>query len=48
MPFFDRGKIMALLDTVNAGNENARVANDQILMMTLSACVLQERYRLSA
>ena len=48
MPFFDRGKIIALLDTVNAGNENARVANDQILMMTLSACVLQERYRLSA
>jgi hypothetical protein len=30
------------------GDENARVANDQILMMVLSACVLQDRYRLAA
>jgi asparagine synthase (glutamine-hydrolysing) len=46
MPFFDRKKITTLLDTMSSGDENARVANDQILMMTLSACVLQERYRL--
>ena len=45
MPFFDRKKITALLDSMNSGDENARVSNDQILMMSLSACVLQERYR---
>ena len=48
MPFFDRRKIAALLDTMNSGDENTRVSNDQVLMMTLSACVLQERYRPSS
>jgi asparagine synthase (glutamine-hydrolysing) len=48
MPFFDQRKITALLDTINSGDENTRVSNDQILMMALSACVIQERYRPSA
>jgi asparagine synthase (glutamine-hydrolysing) len=48
MPFFDQRKITALLDTMNSSDENTRVSNDQILMMTLSACVIQERYRPSA
>lgn len=48
MPFFDRKKVLAVLDTMTTGDENMRVANDQILMMVLSACVLQERYRLAA
>ena len=45
MPFFDKKKIITVLDNMAYGDENARVANDQILMMTLSACVLQDRYR---
>lgn len=45
VPFFDKRKIVALLDNMATGDENARVANDQVLMMALSACVLQERYR---
>jgi asparagine synthase (glutamine-hydrolysing) len=48
MPFFDKQKVVAVLDTMYTGDENARVANDQILMMVLSACVLQDRYRLTA
>jgi asparagine synthase (glutamine-hydrolysing) len=48
MPFFDKQKVVAVLDTMYTGDENARVANDQILMMVLSACVLQDRYRLAA
>ncbi len=47
MPFFDKQKVGAVLDTMYTGDENARVANDQILMMVLSACVLQERYHLA-
>ncbi|HUN63575.1 MAG TPA: asparagine synthase (glutamine-hydrolyzing) [Candidatus Sulfotelmatobacter sp.] len=47
MPFFDKKKISTVLDNMACGDENARVANDQVLMMTLSACVLQDRYRLS-
>lgn len=48
MPFFDQQKVVALLDSMYTADENARVANDQILMMVLSACVLQDRYRLAA
>jgi asparagine synthase (glutamine-hydrolysing) len=48
IPFFDKRKISVLLDNMTTGDENARVANDQILMMALSACVLQERYRPTA
>ena len=45
IPFFDKRKIAILLDNMATGDENARVAHDQVLMMALSACVLQERYR---
>jgi len=48
LPFFDRGKVLDLLDRLPAMSEGARVAHDQLLMMLLSACVLQERYRLAA
>jgi asparagine synthase (glutamine-hydrolysing) len=47
MPFFDKQKVVAVLDSMYTGDENSRVANDQILMMVLSACVLQERYHLA-
>ena len=47
MPFFDQGKVVGLLDSLHAMDESSRVANDQVLMIVLSACVLQERFRLS-
>jgi asparagine synthase (glutamine-hydrolysing) len=48
MPFFDQKKVVGLLDSVNDMDEGSRVANDQVLMMLVSACVLQEGFHLSA
>jgi asparagine synthase (glutamine-hydrolysing) len=48
MPFFDEQKVVSVLDTMHTGGENMRVASQQILMMVLGACVLQDRYRLAA
>src|SRR5205809_6571369 len=48
MPFFDQKKIVNMLDGLQTTDENSRVANDQVLMMVLSACVLQGGCRLSA
>jgi asparagine synthase (glutamine-hydrolysing) len=48
MPFFDQAKVIALLDRLPSMDEGARVANDQVLMLLLSMCVLQERYAPSA
>lgn len=48
MPFFDRGKVIGLLDRLYAMDDGARVANDQVLMLIVSACVLNEHYRLAA
>jgi asparagine synthase (glutamine-hydrolysing) len=48
MPFFDQGKVVALLDRVNRMDDGGRVANDQTLMFLASACVLHERFRLGA
>ena len=48
IPFFDQKKIIALLDSVDTMDEGARVANDQVLMILVSACVLQERFHLAA
>jgi asparagine synthase (glutamine-hydrolysing) len=48
IPFFDQKSIVKLLDDLTATDECSRVANDQILMMVLSACVLQDGFRLSA
>ena len=48
MPFFDQKKIVNMLDGLQTTDENSRVANDQVLMMVLSACVLQGGFRLSA
>ncbi len=48
LPFFDRGKVIGLLDRLYAMDDGSRVANDQILMMIVSACVLNERYRMAA
>jgi asparagine synthase (glutamine-hydrolysing) len=48
IPFFDQSKVISLLDRVASMDESERVANDQVLMMLTSACVLQERFRLAA
>ena len=48
MPFFDRKKVITLLDNLDTMDENARVAYDPILMTVLSMCVLQERFKLTA
>jgi asparagine synthase (glutamine-hydrolysing) len=48
IPFFNQKKIVSLLDGLPAMDENARVAYDQVLMLLVSACVLQERFHLAA
>ena len=48
MPFFDQKKVVEVLDSLHTVDESSRVANDQALMMILSACVLHDRFRLSA
>src|SRR5204863_8952226 len=48
MPFFDQKAAVALLDRLPAMDTGTRVANDQILMLLVSMCVLQARYAPSA
>jgi asparagine synthase (glutamine-hydrolysing) len=48
LPFFDRRKVIGLLDRLGTMDEGSRVAIDQLLMFLTSACVLQERFRLAA
>lgn len=48
IPFFDQKKVVSVLDGLQSADESSRVANDQVLMMVLSACVLHDRFRLSA
>jgi asparagine synthase (glutamine-hydrolysing) len=45
--FFDQRKVVELLDRLDTMDEGSRVANDQVLMTLVSACVLHERFRLS-
>jgi asparagine synthase (glutamine-hydrolysing) len=48
LPFFDRSKVVALLDELPAMDEGRRTAYDMPLMFVLSACVVQERYGLTS
>jgi asparagine synthase (glutamine-hydrolysing) len=48
IPFFDQGKVSELLDGIAKMDEGGQVANDQVLMMLVSACVLQQGFGLSA
>ena len=48
LPFFDRRAVVALLDRLPEMDQGTRVAYDQVLMVILSACALQERYGLAA
>jgi asparagine synthase (glutamine-hydrolysing) len=48
IPFFDQKKVVGLLDSLGTMDEGSRVANDQVLMILMSACVLHERLHLAA
>jgi len=48
IPFFDQKKVVGLLDSLHTMDEGTQVANDQVLMILVSACVLQERFGLEA
>jgi asparagine synthase (glutamine-hydrolysing) len=48
LPFFNQKKVLGVLDRLNTMDESSRVANDQVLMTIVSACVLQEGFRLAA
>jgi asparagine synthase (glutamine-hydrolysing) len=44
LPFYDRGKVVTLLDDLPALGDAARTALDPVLMVLLSACCLHKRY----
>jgi asparagine synthase (glutamine-hydrolysing) len=46
IPYFDRKKVIDLLDRVDTMDHGSRVAFDQVLMLLVSACVLHERFHL--
>jgi asparagine synthase (glutamine-hydrolysing) len=48
IPYFDQKKVIGLLDSLSTMDESARVANDQVLMALVSACVLHEGFHLTA
>lgn len=48
IPFFNQKKVVGLLDNINLMDEGARVSNDQVLMLLVSACVLQQGFNLAA
>jgi asparagine synthase (glutamine-hydrolysing) len=47
IPFFDRKKVIDLLDRVADMDDGGRVVNDTNLMFIASACVLHQRFRLA-
>jgi asparagine synthase (glutamine-hydrolysing) len=48
IPFFNQRKVVELLDSLPRMDEGSRVANDQVLMILVSACVLHEGFHLAA
>jgi len=48
IPFFEKKEVLNLLDGMTLVDECSGVADDQMLMMVLSACVLQRGFGLSA
>jgi len=48
MPFFDQREVVGLLDRLPQMDTGARVANDQVLMLLVSICVLQDGFGLAA
>jgi asparagine synthase (glutamine-hydrolysing) len=48
LPFFDQKQVIKLLDSLPAMDVGARTANDQVLMLLVSMCVLHQRFGLAA
>ena len=48
LPFYDQKKVVALLDQLPAMTDSERMGWDPVLMSLLSACVVQERFRLGS
>ena len=46
LPFYDQKKVVTLLDGLPGMSDQDRTVWDQVLMTVLSACVLQERFKL--
>jgi asparagine synthase (glutamine-hydrolysing) len=46
VPFFDRSRVLALLDRLPHLCDRERVATDPVLMLALTACLAQERFSL--
>jgi asparagine synthase (glutamine-hydrolysing) len=46
IPFFDRTQTVALLDSLPSMSDDERAASDPVLMLSLSAAALHERYKL--
>ena len=46
LPFYDRSRVIALLDGLPTLSDDARTALDPVLMILLSACELQKGYQL--
>jgi asparagine synthase (glutamine-hydrolysing) len=47
MPYYDRRRLVAILDKLPQMDAGQRTALDPALMIILSACILQQRYRLA-
>jgi hypothetical protein len=48
LPFYDQTKVVAVLDELRVMPDADRVVWDPVLMSILSACILQESFKLSA
>jgi len=48
LPFYDQKKVVALLDQLPELSESVRMRWDPALMSVVSACVIQERFRLGS
>lgn len=48
IPYIDQQKVISLLDSLHKTDEGLGVANDEVLMTLFSACVLQDRFRISS
>ena len=46
VPFLDAGRVLAVLDALPGLSERQRIAWDPVLMLALSACLLQQRFGL--
>jgi hypothetical protein len=46
LPFYDQAKVVALLDTLPTLGEADRIAYEPVLMVLLSACNLQQSFKL--